>query len=149
MVFAPVEIHGRRYVDGGIASGTNADLVLGLDEPLDLVIVIAPMAAADRRDEARFYEGVFDRFGGVALTAELDAIRAAWPDTDIVTIRPDRAVLDVTRPNPLSPADAIPAFLQTLRSMNEILGSVDVWPVLERHLAPTRRRLPFGRRVRS
>jgi NTE family protein len=149
MLFEPVEINGRRYVDGGIASGTHADLVLGSAEPLDLVIVVAPMAAADRRDDARFYEGVFDRFGGVALTAELDAIRAAWPETDIVAIRPDRAILDVTRPNPLSPAEAIPAFLQTLRSMNAILGSVDVWPVLERHVVRTRRRLPFGRRVGS
>jgi NTE family protein len=149
MVFEPVEIQGRRYVDGGVASGTNADLVLGLPEPLDLVIVIAPMAAADRRDDARFYENVFDRFGGAALTAELDAIRAAWPDTDIVAIRPDRTVLDATRPHPLSPADALPAFLRTLRSMNSILGSVDVWPVLERHVVQTRKRLPFGRRVRS
>jgi NTE family protein len=149
MMFDPVEINGRRYVDGGIASGTNADLVLGMTEPLDLVIVIAPMAAADRRDDARFYEGLFDRYGGVTLTAELDAIHTAWPDTDIVVIRPDRAVLAETRPNPLSAASALPAFLQTLRSMRGILGSVDVWPVLERHVVRTRRRLPFGRRART
>lgn len=149
MLFDPVEIHGRRYVDGGVASGTNADLLLGIGEPLDLVIVVAPMAAADRRTDARFYEGVFDRFGGVTLTAELDAIRAAWPDTDIVTIRPDRSVLDATRPNPLSPAAALPAFLRTLRSMRTTLGSFEVWPVLERHIVATRRRLPFGRRIRS
>jgi len=149
MVFDPVEIHGRRYVDGGIASGTNADLVLGIEDPLDLVIVVAPMAAADRREDARFYEGVVDRFGGVALTAELDSVRAAWPDADIVTIRPDRSVLDVTRPNPLSPASALPAFLRTLRSMRGILGSFEVWPILERHLVETRKHLPFGRRLRT
>jgi NTE family protein len=149
MLFDPVEINGRRYVDGGVASGTNADLVLGLDEPLDLVIVIAPMAAADRRDDARFYEGVFDRFGGLSLTAELDAIRAAWPNTDIVTIRPDRAVLEATRPNPLSPEAALPAFLRTLESMSGILASIDVWPTLERHIVGTHRTTPFGGRVGS
>lgn len=149
MVFEPVVIHGRRYVDGGIASGTNADLVLGIGEPLDLVIVVAPMAADERRDDARFYEGIADRLGGSALTAELDAIRAAWPQTDIVTLRPDRSVLDLTRPNPLSPSAALPAFLQTLRSMRGTLGSFEVWPVLERHIVQTRTRLPFGRRVPS
>ena len=41
--FAPVTIDGRRYVDGGACSATNADLAaaLGLDE----LYVLAPMAA--------------------------------------------------------------------------------------------------------
>lgn len=144
MLFDPVEIQGRRYVDGGVASGTNADLVLGLDEPLDLVVVVAPMAATDRREDARFYEGVFDHFGSAALDTELDQIREAWPDTEIVVIRPDGEVLAETRQNPLSPGAAIPAFLETLRSMRTILAADDTWPILERHLVPTRRRLPIG-----
>lgn len=41
--FAPVEIGGRRYVDGGAHSTTNADLLA--DVGLDLVVVSAPMAA--------------------------------------------------------------------------------------------------------
>jgi NTE family protein len=42
--FAPVEIGGRRYVDGGAWSATSADLLanMGLDE----VYVIAPMVAS-------------------------------------------------------------------------------------------------------
>jgi NTE family protein len=39
--FAPVEIDGVRYVDGGVWSATNADLLAGQD--LDEVIVLAPM----------------------------------------------------------------------------------------------------------
>jgi NTE family protein len=149
MVFNPVTIDGKRYVDGGIAGGTNADLVLGHSEPLDLVIVIAPMAASQRRDSARFYESVFYRVGGATLAAELDAIRTAWPGADLVVLRPDEEVLDEVLPNPLSPAAALPAFLRTLKSMTTILGSEAVWPVLERHLVRTRRRLPFGRRART
>lgn len=42
--FAPVEIDGRRYVDGGVRSPTNADLLAG--RGLDLVVVSAPMSAA-------------------------------------------------------------------------------------------------------
>lgn len=149
MVFNPVTIRGKRYVDGGIASGTNADLVLGHREPLDLLIVIAPMAATRHRDHARFYEGVLDRFGGSALTTELDIIHGAWPETELVVLRPDEEVLDEARPNPLSPAAALPVFLKTLKSMRTILGSDEVWPVLDRHLVKTRRRLPFGRRART
>lgn len=47
--FAPVDIGGRRYVDGGVHSTTNADLLasstaVGGGDPLDLVVVSAPMA---------------------------------------------------------------------------------------------------------
>ena len=39
--FTPVEIGGVRYVDGGVWSATNADLLAGHD--LDEVVVLAPM----------------------------------------------------------------------------------------------------------
>jgi hypothetical protein len=140
-----VLIEGRHYVDGGVGSGTNADLVLGAAEPLDLVIVAAPMASVEQRPDARFYEGIVDRLGGSALTAELDAIHAAWPEADIVVLRPDLSVLAETRPNPLDPAAALPAFLRTLRAMRRTLASPEVWPVLERHLVRRRRRFPWTR----
>jgi len=40
-VFAPVEVEYARYVDGGVVSPTNADVLAG--EGLDLVVVVAPM----------------------------------------------------------------------------------------------------------
>jgi len=43
--FAPVTIHGRRYVDGGVHSPTNADVCRR--EDLDLVIVSSPMSISD------------------------------------------------------------------------------------------------------
>jgi NTE family protein len=42
--FAPVIIDGDRYVDGGVHSPTNADLVAGLG--LDLVVISSPMSVA-------------------------------------------------------------------------------------------------------
>lgn len=42
--FAPVEIAGTRYIDGGAYSPTNLDLVAGLG--VDLVVVSSPMSAA-------------------------------------------------------------------------------------------------------
>ncbi len=134
MIFEPVTIDGLRYVDGGVASGTSADLLLGAEEPLDLVIVIAPMASVETRPGARFYEGILDRLGGTALTTELDAIHEAWPDTDVLVLRPDQDVLEEARPNPLASSAAVPSFLRTLRSMRTELARPGVWSVLERHL---------------
>ena len=148
MLFDPVTIDGARYVDGGVASGTSADLVLG-GESLDLVIVSAPMASTEARPDARFYEGIVDRLGCSALDTEVAAIRRTWPDTDVVVLRPDAGVLAETRPNPLDAAAALPAFLRTLRSMRSRLAEPEVWSVLERHLGRRERRLPGGRRLRE
>jgi NTE family protein len=41
--YAPVVLHGVRYIDGGAASSTNIDLAAGHD--LDEVFVLAPMAS--------------------------------------------------------------------------------------------------------
>lgn len=41
--FRPVEHEGRRYVDGGVHSPTNADLLT--DERFDVVVIISPMSA--------------------------------------------------------------------------------------------------------
>jgi NTE family protein len=44
--FAPVEIDGERYIDGGVHSPTNADLLAPVG--LDAVIVVSPMSATPR-----------------------------------------------------------------------------------------------------
>lgn len=41
-VFVPVEWQGERYVDGGVASATHLELLVG--QPLDLVIVSSPLS---------------------------------------------------------------------------------------------------------
>ena len=134
MVFEPRSIDGTRYVDGGVATGTSIDLVLGSDEPLDLIVVIAPMGSGDVRTGSRFYEGIVDRLGGTALEAEVETVSTAWPDTDIIVLKPDAAVLEETRPNPMSTSRAVPAFIRTLRSMRTELARPEAWSVLERHL---------------
>lgn len=133
-VFEPVEIDGDWYVDGGVASGTSADLLLANPEPLDLIIVSAPMAASEARPGSRFYEEAFDRVGRTALAAELERIRTEWPGTDVLVLRPDEEVLETTRPNPMSVEAAIPTFLKTLRSFRDHLGRSENWEILSRHL---------------
>ena len=135
-VYEPVKINDRWYADGGLASGTSADLVLALPEPLDLVLIVAPLAANSPRSSGHFYEDVFDKVGRTALATEIAKIRAEWPATEILVLRPDEHVLDLARPNPMSVSAAIPTFLATLRSMKYELAHSSVWRILERHLEP-------------
>lgn len=140
VLFQPRQVSERLYVDGGVVSGTHADLVLGNPAPLDLLIVIAPMAAEEDREGAWFYEKVFDRVGRTALGSELTRIHEEWPDTEVVVLRPSPAVLEVMRPNPLDPDAAVPTFIRALMAMRRKLADPDIWAVLERHLIPVRRR---------
>lgn len=134
LVFNPHVIDGRRYVDGGVVSGTHADLVLGTDPPLDFILIIPPMAEAERRPGAKLYEGVFDRVGMRALGDEIHRIRAAWPDVEILILRPPKGALAAMRPNPMNASAAVPTFVRTLTGLRHRLASADVWPMLERHL---------------
>lgn len=133
-IFQPIRIREKWYADGGLASGTSVDLVLGAEEPLDLIVVVAPLAASERRPGARFYEDIFDRFGRTALDAEVALVKRHWPDTDVLVIRPDQRVLAVARPNPMSVEAAMPVFLRTIRSMKHELAAPPTWRLLERHL---------------
>jgi NTE family protein len=82
-VYPPIAVNGRRYIDGGVRSGTNADLATGVDT----VVVIAPMADASPLG---------------APPAELAALRER---SAVTLIKPDPAalaaigtnVLDATR----------------------------------------------------
>lgn len=137
-IFQPVLIRDRWYADGGLASGTSLDLVLGFEQPLDLIVVVAPLAAAERRPGARFYEDIFDRFGRTALNAEIALVRQRWPGSDLVVLRPDQRVLAAARPNPMSTEAAVPVFLRTLRSMKHELAAPATWEILSRHLVAGR-----------
>jgi len=138
VAFHPRVIDGRTYVDGGVVSGTHADLVLGNPTPLDLLIVIAPMAADEEREGAWFYERIFDRVGRTALGGELTRIHEDWPDTDVLVLRPSQPVLAAMRPNPLDPAAAVPTFIRTLMAMRRKLADPTIWSVLEHHLTRAR-----------
>lgn len=137
LIFRPWEIDGNLYVDGGVVSGTHADLVLGNSHPLDLIIIIAPMAADEERRGARFYERAFDRVGRSALDGELALIHEAWPDVDVLTLRPSPQVLEAMRPNPMDPKAAVPTFIRALIAMRRRLAEPAIWPLLNRHLSPT------------
>jgi len=123
-------------VDGGIASGTHADVVLGSNQPLDLVLILAPLAADVQRKRARFHEKMFDRVGQRSLGEELHLIKNAWPQCEVVTLSPSPSVQNAMRPNPMDAGRAVATFMRTLISMKRTLARPDVWDRLDDHLQP-------------
>ena len=82
LVWPPVRIGGRAYVDGGVRSGSNADLADGAD----VVVVLAPMVRALRRDQS--------------VSAQLARTGARGS----VVISPDAAAVTAIGRNVLDPA---------------------------------------------
>jgi NTE family protein len=86
-VFPPIDINGRRYMDGGTRSATNADLARGASA----VVILEPMAHLTPR---------------TTLAAERRALGAAR----VVAVGPDQAAIDVFGVNILDQALWKPAF---------------------------------------
>jgi NTE family protein len=140
LIFRPYRIGKGLYVDGGISSGTHADLVLGHGEPLDLVLVLAPMAADVSRKRARFHEKMFDRVGNRSLSQEISLIERAWPRCEVVVLSPPPSVQNASRPNPMDASRSVPTFMRTLIAMKRTLASPEVWTRLDGHLRTGQRR---------
>jgi NTE family protein len=103
-VFPPVTIGGRRFMDGGVRSGTNADLAAGAEA----VVVLAPMGALARQ----------------LIERELAATGAARS----LVIEPDEAALAAIGPNALDPSRRAAAADAGLRQGESIAAAVRaVW----------------------
>jgi NTE family protein len=88
--FSPVLIDDEPFVDGGVHSPTNADVLLG--EDLDLIIVSSPMSMTGRRVQSP--GSVVRRWSGVLLDAE--ALRLRRRGVPVVAFQPtteDTAVM--------------------------------------------------------
>lgn len=135
ILFRPYPIGEAAYVDGGVSSGTHADLVVASPKPLDLVIILAPMAAETQRKRAKFHEKMFDRVGSRSLQEEVDLIKSAWPDTDVLVLSPSPSIQNAARPNPMDPSRSVPTFMRTLIAMKRTLATPEVWSRLDDHLS--------------
>lgn len=97
-LFHPTTIAGRRYVDGGIYSTSNADILR--DESLDLVIclnptsTLHPIRALNPRDA---FNLVFQRASGRRLGHEAKRLRAAG--TEVLLVQPVEEDLETMGPN--------------------------------------------------
>lgn len=103
-IWPPVSINGRRFVDGGIRSTTNADLVA----EADIVLILAPMP-----DMA----AVFDPEIGAVIEQV-----TSRPGT--LVIGPDDASLAVAGNNPLDPASRAPGARAGLAQAASVVEAV-------------------------
>jgi len=71
LVWAPVTINGRRYMDGGVRSGSNADLAVGYERAVVLTPMgsISPLGASLIKEER-----VLEQSGASVLVLEADAV---------------------------------------------------------------------------
>jgi NTE family protein len=105
-VWPPVTVDGRRYMDGGVRSVTNADLAAGHDA----VVIVAPIV-------------------GGALGSSLDEeIATLGPAANVVLVSPDPPALEAIGPNPLDATRRVPAVTAGLRQAASVLAPVrDAW----------------------
>ncbi len=92
---SPVTVDGVVHVDGGLHSPTNADVLVGRD--LDLVIVVSPMSGRS----VGFDAGIRAVAGG-RLHAERRALEAAG--TEVVVFEPHRRAVRAMGVNPMAEA---------------------------------------------
>lgn len=88
-VWPPVTIAGRRYIDGGVRSSTNADLAAGHGA----IVILAPV----------------DDIAGIADPTVSAAIRRLAESAAVLWVRPDEASTAAIGINPLDPATRRPA----------------------------------------
>ncbi|MBV8462939.1 MAG: patatin-like phospholipase family protein [Acidimicrobiales bacterium] len=132
---APVTIDGTEYLDGGLYSPTNADLLA--DHDLDLVVIVSPLSGIPWG-----FDRGLRRWAGRRLRREVRALRAAG--TDVVYFEPSRATSRICGLNPMS-RDRIDqvllaAYLEAGRhiadpSIRGLLAPVDRRPDKTRHVA--------------
>lgn len=107
LVFPPVTINGRRYVDGGVRSLANADLATGCDR----VVVLAPVTASLRRA---------GRIGW--------QLASLGPGVRSVTVSPDAAARRAIGSNVLDPARRADAARAGRAQASRVAGAVGaVW----------------------
>lgn len=128
--FAPVEIDGRRYVDGGVHSPTNADLLASVDGGLDLVVVSAPMAGWWR--SLRPHPAALARTAArVALERELSALRRA--DIPTLVLQPGPEDTPLMDGRSMDPGSRVPVARQARHSVTASLArpaSTDILSIL-------------------
>ncbi|HCF85153.1 MAG TPA: patatin [Ktedonobacter sp.] len=104
-IWPPVTIAGRRYMDGGVRSATNADLASGYDR----VLILNPLGA-----NANYF--------GAGTASEAAALEREG--SQVLVIEPDAASATAIGLNPLDPATREPSALAGRAQGRELAASV-------------------------
>ena len=127
--YRPVEIAGRRYVDGGLWSTSNLDVLR--NEGLDLVISLNPTSSLHPPHAWNPVEriaGVVRRGSGRRLGWEARKLRQAG--TELVLVQPTREDLDVMGVNLMSTRRRHEVIETAIRTVTEQLRAPEVRDLL-------------------
>lgn len=120
--FEPPLIDGLRYVDGGVHSTTNADLVA--DEAPDLVLVSAPMSSVRGATARLGPRGAMRQIARLSLSREVAGLRGR--DIPVIAFQPTAADLAVMGGDSLDPAKLSPVCAQVFETTCQRLARSDV-----------------------
>lgn len=127
--YHPVEIAGRRYVDGGIHSTSNLDLLC--DEALDLVVCLNPTSSLHPTrawNPAERLAAALRNGSGRLLGSEARRLRSSG--TDVVLIQPLADDLEAMGPNLMSRRNRNPVIATARRTVAEQLRRPENRPLL-------------------
>lgn len=113
--FRPVVHEGRRYVDGGVHSPTNADLLAGAG--FDVVVIVSPMSATRRAHGALLPNA--RPIHARRLGSEVDLIRGAG--SQVLTFQPTPEVVATMGRNSMDAARRVTTTAAALASARERL----------------------------
>jgi NTE family protein len=128
--YRPVRIGGRRYVDGGICSASNLDLLAG--RGLDLVVCLNPLSSSDdpRSDNPLDWPSQLSRAANRRRLAH-EARKVRGYGTKVVLIEPVAADLRAMGRNLMSPDRRDEVIATAEETVAEQLASADVRARLE------------------
>jgi NTE family protein len=104
-IWPPVSITGRRYMDGGVRSPTNADLARGYDR----ILILNPLGEAAN-------------YLGAGTAGEVAALEQEG--SSVLVIEPDAASATAIGANPLDPATRQPSALAGRAQGRELAAPV-------------------------
>jgi NTE family protein len=127
--YEPVKIAGKRYVDGGLWSTSNLDVIRG--EQLDLVICLNPTSSLHPPhawNPAERIAGLVRRQSGRRLGWEAKRLRALG--TNVVLVQPTTEDHAVMGPNLMSTRNRNPVIETAIRTVAEQLHESQNWELL-------------------
>ncbi|MFV0525829.1 MAG: patatin-like phospholipase family protein [Acidimicrobiales bacterium] len=117
-LFDPVEINGRRYVDGGVRSALNSDVLARV--PLDLAVVLSPLSV--NRAQRSPSTTLVRAFPALQARTEMTRLRRRGIDT--LLLQPDGTIAEAMGLNPMAPDRLLAALQTTIATLTERFESV-------------------------
>ncbi len=119
--FAPVEIGGRKYIDGGMRSPDNADLLL--DGGFDLVVISSPLSVDRVRLTHSPAVTALRTYPRRQLRRNVRALRAAG--AEVLVLQPDPGLARAIGINAMRPSKLQPIVSASVVAMSRSLASLE------------------------